>query len=417
MASGPPRFDNRHARPDAQATGPASESLLTSAEACERLGIKPATLYTYVSRGLIRSVVGERRRERLYLAEDVERVATNAAARRGHGAVAAGAMRFGEPVLDTAITDAGPTQLRYRGTDAIELARSGASFERVASLLWQVDAPAPWPWPRAQLLADLDARVPFVWRFATLLSRLAMSDADRAGHGWQAEPERATRIIRTFAANAGAAPVSSPKPQSIAATLRSQLELPHEVEPALDSALVLIADHELNVSTFAARVAASGGADLYASISAALHAFSGPRHGGAPHSIDALVQAVGSASKAKASIRARLDQAETVAGFGHPIYPQGDLRTPLLLEWAQRIGPQRTRLRTLLAIHEAMLVYGPHPMTVDGGLLALAYAMGCGPDVASMLFCIGRTAGWAAHVFEQRQTGALLRPRARYVGP
>ncbi|MEO1334989.1 MAG: citrate synthase, partial [Myxococcota bacterium] len=383
MAAGPPRFDNRHAGPD----GPASESLLSSAEACARLGIKPATLYTYVSRGLIRSVEGERSRERLYLAEDVERVATKAAARRGHSAVAAGALRFGEPVLDTAITDVGPTHLRYRGTDATELARSGASFERVASLLWQADAPAPWPWPRADQLSDLDVRVPFVWRFATLLSRLAMTDPGRVRHAWRPEPERATRIIRAFAANAGAVPLPSPKPQSIAATIRSQLGLSRDAEPALDTALVLIADHELNVSTFAARVAASGGADLYASISSALHAFSGPRHGGAPHSIDALVRTIGSAGKAKAAIRARLNRAETVAGFGHPIYPQGDVRTPLLIEWAQRLGPRRSRLRTLLAIHDAMLAYGPHPMTVDGGLLALAYAVGCGPDVASLLFC------------------------------
>ncbi|MCA9556587.1 MAG: citrate synthase, partial [Myxococcales bacterium] len=125
-----------------------TKKLLTTKEACQLLGVKPATLYTYVSRGLIRGVEGEDRRQRRYLAEDVSRVRARAEARRGHQAVAVGALRFGDPVLDTELCEAGPERLTYRGRDVVALVEAGSPFEAVAELLW--DAPAlgaPWPWP------------------------------------------------------------------------------------------------------------------------------------------------------------------------------------------------------------------------------------------------------------------------------
>ena len=406
MPRRPSRFDNRPSPPTR------SDALLSSAEVCARLGVKRATLYTYVSRGLIRSVAGAGHR-RLYAADDVERVASKAAARRGHRAVAAGALRFGDPVLDTRITAAGPDRLLYRGRNVVDLVEAGVSFEAIAALLWARSGEGDlraWPWPKGALLKGVSPTTPIWWRWSALLPRLAPQKGD--------DLSCARRLIRAFAAVSGRTPGPTPKGRSIARTLRLRFGLAPTAEPALDAALGLVADHELNVSTFAARVAASGGAELYACVGAALYAFSGDRHGGAAATVAAFVDQVGEPARAKAAVRARLEAGQHVPGYGHPLYPHGDPRGPPLVEWALRLAPERApRLRVLLAIDDAMRAIGSNTMNVDAGLLALAYALGLRADDASAIFGVGRTAGWVAHIFEQRETGVLLRPRARYVGP
>ncbi len=184
----------------------------------------------------------------------------------------------------------------------------------------------------------------------------------------------------------------------------------------LDRALVLCADHELNISTFAARVTASSGADLYACVSAALAALSGPLHGGACDRIEALMQEVGRPERAATAVRERLRRGESVPGFGHRLYPEGgDPRTPPLLEVAWAVRPEPTAVRVVRAVVEAMREAGHPPPTVDLGLVALAAALGLPPGAATALFAVGRAAGWVAHVLEQREQGHMLRPRARYV--
>ncbi len=333
--------------------------------------------------------------------------------------MAAGALRFGEPVLDTRITAVGPHGLRYRGRNAVELARTGVGFEDVASLLWACTPPTrAWPWPKADLLERPSTRAPLLWRLARLVPRLALADASRAKLDPSEELRRARRIVRAFAASVGPKPEPTPPSAGIAATMVRQWRLPAAVTAAIDTALVLLADHELNVSTFAARVAASGGADLYACVGAGLYAFAGPRHGGSADRISAFVDDVGSPRRAKSAMQKRLREGRPMPGFGQPLYPEGDPRVAPLLEWAALVDPgrQQRRLTTLLALHEAALTVGAPPMSVDGALLALAYALGLPPTAATAMFCVGRTVGWVAHVFEQRAQGALLRPRARYVG-
>lgn len=409
----PSRFDNR------------PHTLIDAKEACERLDVKRATLYTYVSRGLIRRVEGASARDRRYLAEDVERVRARAAARRGHEAVAAGALSFGDPVLDTRLSSAGPERLLYRGQDAVALATDGARLEEVAELLWGAEA-APWSSPKVSLRAD-ERRASFPWRMARLLPRLALEDPDRAVAGGR-DVDRAKLLVGVFAAasglvsgrrgaggtSAGRAGVRS----GLASTVCHRLDLPPSAVPAVEAALVLVADHELNISTFSARVAASGGADLYACLGAALYTFTGPRHGGAAARADAWLERLGGGSPLRARLRADLSRGEPTPGFGHPIYPRGDPRAPPILAWARRLAPRTPDpLRRLLRAAEVMEEAGPHPLNLDGALLALAYAVGRPPEMASLLFCVGRSVGWMAHVFEQRASPELLRPRARYVGP
>ena len=185
---------------------------------------------------------------------------------------------------------------------------------------------------------------------------------------------------------------------------------------AIDRALVLCADHELNPSSFAARVTAATGADLYACVTSALATLSGPRHGGASERVDALIDEVAAPARARGVLLERRRRGEEVAGFGHPLYPDGDPRASPLLEAAAALAPRSPRVRTALALASAMRGLGQEAPTIDLGLCALAAALGLPRGAAAGLFAVGRAAGWIAHALEQRAQGFLVRPRARYVG-
>jgi citrate synthase len=188
--------------------------------------------------------------------------------------------------------------------------------------------------------------------------------------------------------------------------------------PAIDLALVLLADHELNASSFAARVAASTDAPLLACLLAALCTLSGPRHGGACDRVEALLDEAATLKRPGDVVERRLRRGEAVPGFGHPLYPGGDPRALPLLERARALGRlsagRDRRLSECFAIAELMQRQGLPP-TVDFGLVALTRALGMRTGAAALLFALGRSAGWVAHVLEQRRSTAVLRPRARYV--
>ena len=393
---------------------------VSAREATKLLGIKRETLYAYVSRGLVRSVRGEGR-ERRYLRADLETLKVKHDARAGHAAVAGGALRFGEPVLDSAITRIdevlGPV---YRGRVATELADEGASFEAVASLLWGAreerfvgDAHGVTTTLRGPAPLDL---------LAVIVPSLAARDGARFLATDEAEWVRARQlIVRMTAALALARDRRSVARAASAPSIAAGLAIAlggkgREAAEALNVALILCADHELNPSTFAARVAASAGADLYACVSAALATLSGPRHGGVCDRVEALIAEIGSPASAARVVRERSRRGEEVPGFGHRLYPVGDPRTTPLLDAAHAMAPRDPAVRTVLALVRAMRDAGREHATVDLGLVAIASALRLPRGSAVAVFAIGRTAGWIAHVLEQRASAHVLRPRARYIG-
>lgn len=179
---------------------------------------------------------------------------------------------------------------------------------------------------------------------------------------------------------------------------------------AIEAALVLCADHELNASTFAARVAASTGASLLACVGVALGTFSGPLHGGAPAQVARLFDAA-EASGAEAAVAAWAARREALPGTGHPLYPEGDPRGAMLLALA-REAPGQSPAFALAEVLEAEGAPGPN---LDFGMLALTRGHGLPDEAATAIFAVGRAAGWVAHVREQREQPGLLRPRARVV--
>lgn len=400
---------------------PTINPLLTAKEATALLGIKRDTLYAYVSRGLVRSVPGKGGKSRRYYRSDLERLKARHDARAGHGAVAGAALRWGEPVLDSAITriDAqrGPV---YRGRAAVDLVEEEAPFEAVANLLFAGTL------ERTEFVADdlgVPAAVARLLQGATPLARLsalvpllAIRDESRFGAGDAAEIVRARTLVARMASSLALPGKKLPPRKTIGGRIAAAFGAPHAEAP-IEVALTLCADHELNPSTFAARIAASSGADLYACISAALATLSGPKHGGACDRVEAMLAEAGEASRAGAFVRERARLGEAIPGFGHPLYPAGDPRAAPLLDTARAIAGKNPVVRTILAMTKAMTEDGRESPTVDLGLVALTSALELPRGSAVALFAIGRTAGWVAHVLEQRGADFVLRPRARYVGP
>jgi citrate synthase len=209
--------------------------------------------------------------------------------------------------------------------------------------------------------------------------------------------------------------------KSVSATLAAALRRPGaKAAAALDGALILCAEHELTASTFAARIAASTGAGLWACLATGLATLSGPRHGAAGEQVAGFVRGLGSLTptSARAIVLETLRQREALPGFGHPLYPGGDPRGAALLAIARDLDRTsgRTAVRSFdLLAAAAHAATGEHP-TLDFGLAALAAALDLPPEATTAIFAVGRTAGLIAHVLEQRADGRLLRPRARYVG-
>jgi len=401
------------------------DAALTSRQAADYLGIKVETLYAYASRGLVKGLPGPRGGGRRYRREDLEPLRARSAG------PAAQALRFGEPVLDTRVTRMTAQGPEYCGHLATELARGPVPFEAVAELLWSGALPAgPARWPHdgpappwRELARLLPVGSPPLGALAVCLPVLAGADPMRFDSEPASVVARARRLIPQLAASY--ALVLDPRRIAAASdtadpvrALALALGVPLGRKPLdlLRCALILSADHELNTSTFAARVAASTGADVYACLSAAVGAFSGPRHGGASEQVEWLVREAGSPEGAVAAVSERMRRGEKLPGFGHPLYPGGDARVPPLLELALRHKPRAPRVRTVIALIDAMARAGRPKPNIDVALAAVCGALELPIGMGPAIFAIGRSAGWVAHVLEQQRSGMLLRPRARFIG-
>jgi citrate synthase len=196
-----------------------------------------------------------------------------------------------------------------------------------------------------------------------------------------------------------------------------------EETAGLDAYLVTVADHGLNASTFTVRVVASTGAGLGSSVLAAYSALKGPLHGGAPGPVLDMIDAVGSADRAKPVLRSMLDRGERLPGFGHRIYRVRDPRADALKTALDKL--QRTdRLTLALAVEAAALALlkarkpdRPLETNVEFFTALLLDALGFPRDAFTAVFAMGRTVGWIAHAREQATSGRLIRPKSLYVGP
>jgi len=399
---------------------PAASYYLTAAQAADALGITRATLYAYTSRGQIRSEpVSGRPRERRYYREDVERLNERKEARRDPSRAAARGLHWGGPVLESGITLIHNGRPYYRGRDAVKLAAT-ASAEQVAALLWAAEDAEqaqlfaqPCPLTRRQLtqlrscatapLAQLQAALPIA------------AAADLASYDLRPAAVRQTgaRIIRLLTTIVAGHDARAPVHRVLQAAWAPKSDAAAEV---IRTALVLCSDHELNVSTFTARCAASAGASPYDIVSAALATLKGYKHGGAAERVLALVEETDTPKHARALVANRLRHGQGMPGFGHPLYPAGDPRAGLLIRLAEASGNE-SALRPFRHLFKAGMELLRDAPNLDAGLAAVTRAYRLPEQAPLLLFTLGRTIGWIAHAIEEYASGQLIRPRARYVGP
>lgn len=371
---------------------------LTATQALERLGTKPQSLYASVSRGRVAAKPDPAdSRRSLYREEDIDRLAHRAKGRSRTEAVAAEAMNWGEPVLPSAVSTIAGGRLLYRGQDAVHLAAS-ATLEDIAKLLWELPA---LPLLEAERL-PID---PSMRSLFGALAERAATDPPSLGRGRMLLLRDASGLLSLVGNQ-----LAGPGDTAIHDRLAAHWGHP-EAADSLRRALVLLADHELNVSTFAARVTVSAGASLAAGMLSGLCALSGPLHGDAAAPIMALADDVASDPQgAEHALREWVGEGRTIPGVGHRLYPLGDPRARALLAAIEVPKSYKAFGRA------AESLSGELP-NVDFALAALASTYRLPREAPRTIFAVARAVGWLAHMMEQGTSGTLIRPRAHYVGP
>jgi citrate synthase len=392
-----------------------SELYLSAREASAELAISPATLYAYVSRGLIRSEPSPDSRSHRYRAEDIRGLKE----RRTPSVEPHGFKSFDPelPVMDSAIATITEQGAIYRGVNCVDLAEKD-TLEHAATLLWDVTGVDPFaPDNRPHLSDEMRAIAEAARRAAPIdraIAVLALATTADPGAFTRAPEGRAmvgARILRLLVATMlSTAPSAEPLHQQIAKAWAPDLK---HAPDLIRRALVLLADHELNASTFTVRCAASTGLNLYDSIIAGLAALKGPKHGGAGVLASRLVKTLIDQDP-EPVIRERVALGERFAGFGHGVYKRGDPRAMSLLDALTRAGAARKFTRE---VPERIAEATGEFVNIDYALAVLVHSLRLPPGSELALFAMARAVGWIAHASEQLQYGRPIRPRARYVGP
>lgn len=365
--------------------------------ACHLLGIRPQTLYAYVSRGLLRasSDPGDPRRS-LYAKVDVDGLAARHRRPRARAEVASQAIRWGDPVLNTAISGVRDGVLFFGERPATECAQS-MTLEQVAAHHWRQEVPVV---RSTQAVVDMVGPLENGLAF---LARSAARDQPVLGLGRRAMAGQGAALL----SDAANALMGSARSGPIHERLAGAWDLNPQGTNLLRQALVLMSDHELNPSTFAVRVCASTGASLPAALLAGLATLSGPRHGGVA---DKARQTVEAGMAGDAAFLRRASATPYQHGFSHPLYPLGDVRAAFLLDALDQDAPPVQSLRRIAS--EVQM----HP-NIDAALAAFAIAYALPREAAFIIFAVGRMVGWIAHAIEQAESETLIRPRAEFIAP
>jgi citrate synthase len=451
-----------------------------AAEAAQRLGIKQASLYAYVSRGVLTRRRDGGGRTSMFDAAEVDELVTKGRPRRPLHSGGA------ELVIETSVTEISDGTLRFRGLDATQLAVQ-RSFEDVAMLLWtgslaEITRPfatpgaGGWPatadglatpgaggWPATadglatpgaggwHATADglaaagaAQAALPPgtlpLERLQVIVPALAATDQFRLHLDPPAVVAAGKALIAGMAgalpgAPAGAGPGgpaarSAPRDavrvrddgladDSVAAVLAARLcpgPVPPGLARVLNAALILVADHELAASTLAARVAASMRADPYAVVATGLGAMGGALHGGAALGAELMLGSADSPADAPRVVGDLLRRGERLPGFGHFVYKDGDPRANLLLKLVTEHAADSPHLAIASAVIADARRRALPEPNIEFALAVLAGAAQMTRGAGEAIFAVGRTSGWLAHALEEYERNVPIRPRAVYVG-
>jgi citrate synthase len=348
-------------------------------------------------------------------------------------------------------------ELRYRGYEIGELVER-ASFEEVSYLLWFGELPRQRdldgfaadlaanrraPQPVLDAMQGFPARVHPLEALRTAVSLHAMYDPDARDNSAAANQRKSTRLTAQFATLVAAwrriregrsAVTPDPSGSHARVFLRMMTgEAPDALaEQAMNAVLVLHAEHELNASTFAARVAVATVADLHSAVVAAIGTLKGPRHGGANEDVLAMLQEIGAPGRAAAYIKEKLaafermsraeraDPRNRIPGFGHRVYRVDDPRAAYLRKIGRSLAERAGVLdvaETAEEVYRVMRSETRLHVNVDFFSAVIYHALGIPIDLCTSIFGVSRIPGWCAHIMEQYADNRLIRPRAEYTGP
>lgn len=396
---------------------------LSAKQAAQLLKVSLPTLYSYVSRGLLASHLLPGQRVKRYDQEEVLRLLARNSDSKRAGSAAQSAIDWGVPVLESRITLVDRGKLYYRGQPVAALAASH-TLEQTALLLWDTpDGQGSQVFQRSGPLANSPHWLALMAAGAALapIERAIMilsAMASQVTHPGEGKIESAARWMQLLAA----ALLNCRNIDNLPFHL--QLGRLWQLDAAscelIRTALVLCADHELNVSTFTVRCVASTGANLGLALCAGLAALSGPKHGGEVVRVAAFLRQGLACTTAQLTpllarhLRQHDAQAhfsQKLPGFGHPLYPDGDPRGHMLMNLLPR-----EKNAALFALAQRGTMLSGQALNIDFALVALEIACKLPAGAAQVLFALGRSAGWLAHAMEQQNEGRLIRPRARFVG-
>ena len=406
-----------------------SDRYMTATEAADMLDVSVNTIYAYVSRKLIRSEASaDGKRNRRYLREDVEKLLTRRLARRNPDQLTQDALHWGAPVLESSITLIDGGDFYYRGLPISEVVKT-FTVEQVASLIWTGDVvnadklfdhdlhPTAQKYETMLLHVEVDGADLLPVQAFQIILPIAMAD-DSVAYDMRREAV-ATKGARVLRLMTSVAAGDIEEQVSVAEMLhRGWCPKDEKSIEIFNSAMILCADHELNVSSFTARVVASAGATPYAVINAGLSALQGVKHGGNTESAEAFLDEVGTPDKAEAVITARMRRGEAtvVPAFGHRLYPNGDPRAKILCDMLFAHYPDTPEIALADAIIKSVSkMLGEYP-TLDFALAIIGRLYQLPPGSTLAIFALGRMIGWIGHAIEQYEDDQLIRPRARYTG-
>ena len=415
--------------PMAATASTAPTGYLTREQAVELLGIKKESFYSYVSRFQVRSFARKGQKQKFYNRTDIERLRSRSQSKFGNEARASHAMRFGEPIVQTSICEITPDGPRYRGHNAIELARNLWRFESVADLLMEgsgINRSRPWPLAREHTNINDDPGLPIdqdANRVALRLVSLVVSEASQQSARSVTRPDdyaTTRRLIQMATSLAGLLGPNrrirriQPREWIAEALLRGLGgQASEQAVRAVDAALILSAEHELAPPTVAVRVAASTGADITSCLIAGLVTETGRLQGGGIEAAESVMYRVAGQARRPISVGWFEDQARRFPWFSHPLYGK-DPRAAMLFELARAVAKpnSQTNLWKFVDKLESSNTFSPG---VGFALVILSLALGLPKRSALLIRFIGRMSGWAAHAGEQRRAGFMMRPRAKFI--
>jgi citrate synthase len=326
-------------------------------------------------------------------------------------------------------------QLRYRGIDIVDLV-GRYPYEHVWGLLVDDDLesamPEPEPYDPARLTgnapSDLQAetaRFSGVWKLGKLneiSDEQAREDLGRLSAQMMGIVARSARVADGKADDVPADVVARGATAAEKFLLQWRSEADPKAARAIDTYWICTAEHGLNASTFAARIVASTGADCGAALSSAVGALSGPLHGGAPAYVKPMLEEVAAMGDPEKWVSDTLDSGKRIMGFGHRIYRAEDPRSRILKETARELGSPQIEIAERLeeaALAELERRHPERPLktNVEYYSAVVLDIAEIPPPLAPAMFACSRVAGWSAHILEQKRTGRLFRPNARYIGP